>query len=139
MRMKPDLAILTLSIIVIVPCLLAVGSYAVVSTTNNGDGTTSLRCTYIIPTANMVDVRDDICRGIGWTAQVTCTAERVSAGQCTNGQLGQQIPNPQTCIQAIDVHLRDHLRSLRKAGEIREVEEAQVIPVRNADKSGDLQ
>lgn len=110
-----------------------------VTTTNNGDGTTTLRASYAIPTALVPDVRDDICRGLGWTATILCTQPMVQAGQCTSGQLNQQIPNPQTCIQAIDADIRNHLRALRKAGEIKEVEDAQVVPVRNADKSGDLQ
>lgn len=126
-------------ILVLVALVFSVRAESAITTTNLGDGTTRLRADYVIPTANVVDVRDDICRGIGWTAQVTCTAERITAAQCTSGQLNTQITNPETCIQAIDRSVRTYLRDARRAGELKEVEDAQVAPVRAADKNGDLQ
>lgn len=56
---------------------------ATVSTINNGDGTTTLRAQYTVSTPLVVDVRDDICRGAGWTATVTCTQQMVTASQRT--------------------------------------------------------
>lgn len=110
-----------------------------ITTTNLGDGTTRLRADYLIPTPQVADVRDDICRGLGWTATVTCTQAMVTAAQCTSGQLNTQVANPESCIQAIDRSVRTHLRNLRRAGELKEIEDSIVTPARNADKSGDLQ
>lgn len=110
-----------------------------VTTTNNGDGTTSLRATYTVPTASVADVRDDICRGIGWTATVTCTQALVTASKCTAGQLNTQITNPETCIQAIDRTLKTILLGLRKAGEVKEAEETFITPIRVTDRSSDIQ
>jgi hypothetical protein len=119
--------------------LCACAAMATISTTNLGDGTTRLRADYVIPTASVVDVRDDICRGLGWTPTSTflCTQPRVNAGSCAIGQLGTQVT--ETCIQSIDRNLREYLHGLRRAGELKEIEDAQVAPVRAADKSGDLQ
>jgi hypothetical protein len=119
--------------------VVGMGVHAAITTTNLGDGTTRLRADYLIPTPQVADVRDDICRGIGWTPLVTCTQPMVTAGQCTSGQVGTQVTNPETCIAAIDRSLRTHLRNLRRAGELKELEDAVVAPARNADKSGDLQ
>lgn len=115
-------------------------AHSAVTVTNNGDGSTRLRADFVIPTAAAAaDVRDDICRGAGWMAQVTCTQAMVSASQCAAGQLGTQVPNPESCLQAIDRKLRAFLRELRKAGEVQEAEEGHVKPVRDADHSGDIQ
>jgi hypothetical protein len=119
--------------------LLAVSALATITTTNLGDGTTRLRADYIIPSPQVVDVRDDICRGLGWTSTVTCTSAMVTAGQCTSGQLNTPVTNPETCINRIDREIRTHLRDLRRAGELKEIEDSVVAPARNADKSGDLQ
>lgn len=118
---------------------LALPAGGTITTTNLGDGTTRLRADYVIPTASVVDVRDDICRGLGWTPTATflCTQPRVNAGSCTAGQLGAQVT--ETCINAIDRHLREYLHGLRRAGELKEIEDATVSPARAADKSGDLQ
>lgn len=110
-----------------------------ITTTNLGDGTTRLRADYLVPTTQVTDVRDDICRGLGWTVNVTCTSTMVTAGQCTSVQLNSQVANPETCINRIDRDIRTHLRDLRRAGELKEIEDTQVTPARNADKSGDLQ
>jgi hypothetical protein len=130
-------------VILVIMCLGGITHlvYAAISTTNLGDGTTRLRADYIIPSTSVVDVRDDICRGLGWTTSVTCTQAMVNAvpAQCTSGQLNTPVPNPETCINRIDREIRTHLRDLRRAGELKEVEDALVAPVRAADKSGDLQ
>lgn len=114
-------------------------SFAAISTTNLGDGTTRLRADYVIPTAQVADVRDDICRGLNWTPTATflCTQPRVNAGSCLSGQLGTQVT--ETCINSIDRNLREYLHGLRRAGELKEIEDSTVTPIRNADKSGDLQ
>lgn len=112
---------------------------ATVSTINNGDGTTTLRAQYTVSTPLVVDVRDDICRGAGWTSTVTCTQQMVTASQCTSGQLNTQVNNPETCIQAIDRKIKTLLRDLRKAGEIQEAEDTFVKPVRASDKTGEIQ
>ena len=91
-----------------------------ITTTNLGDGTTRLRTDYLIPTAQVTDVRDDICRGLGWTTLVTCTQAMVDLVQCTPGQLGVQVVNPETCINRIDRSVRTYLRDLRRAGELKE-------------------
>src|SRR5688572_25859883 len=54
-------------------CLSWLPSFGAVTTTNLGDGTTRLRTDYLIPTSQVSDARDDICRGLGWTALVNCT------------------------------------------------------------------
>lgn len=113
--------------------------YGAISTTNLGDGTTRLRADYIIPTSQVADVRDDICRGLNWTPTATflCTQPRVNAGSCLSGQLGTQVT--ETCINSIDRNIREYLHGLRRAGELKEIEDSTVTPIRNADKSGDLQ
>ena len=112
---------------------------ATVTTINNGNGTTTLRAQYVVPTASVADVRDDICRGAGWTATVACTQAMVTTAQCTSGQLGTQVANPESCTDAIDRRVRAFLRELRRAGEVQEAEDTFVKPVRDADHSGDLQ
>lgn len=37
-----------------------------------------------------------LARKAGWTSQVTCTQAMVDASQCTAGQLGQLVANPQS-------------------------------------------
>jgi len=119
--------------------VLAGSAHGAVTTINNGDGTTTLRAQYSVPTAKVTDVRDDICRGAGWTALVTCSQVMVTAAQCTAGQLGTQVANPETCIQAIDRKVRAYLWDLRKAGEVKEADDASVKPVREADSTPDIQ
>jgi len=99
---------------------LSIPLFSTVITTNNGDGTTTLKASYVIATTKAVDVKDDTCRGIGWTATVLCGQTMVNAGQCTSGQLNTQVPNPQTCLQAIDVAVITFLRNARKSGEEKE-------------------
>lgn len=121
----------------LLPC--AWPGFAAVTTTNNGDGSTTLRASYTVPSASVVDVRDDMCRGAGWTTTVVCTQPMVTAAQCAAGQLGTQVTNPETCIQALDRMIKTLLLGLRKAGEIKEAEDAFIKPVREADRSGEIQ
>lgn len=102
--------------------LLAVAgsASAAVVTINNGDGTTTLKLTYTLATSKAVDIRDDVCRGLGWTATVECGQTMVSLGQCTQGQVGTQVANPVTCLQAIDLAVIAYVRQQRKAGEDKE-------------------
>lgn len=132
-------AILTALFLALFFLSVAVPLIASITTTNLGDGTTRLRADYLIPTAQVVDVRDDICRGLSWTPTATflCTQPRVNAGSCTVGQLGTQVT--ETCLNAIDRNLREYLQGLRRAGELKELEDAVIAPARAADKSGDLQ
>lgn len=134
-RITKTNTIVSLLLLLLVPFAVS----ATVTTVNNGDGTTTLRAQYSVPTSVVVDVRDDICRGVGWTATVTCTSALVTASRCTSGQLGTQVPNSETCIQAIDRTVKEFLRGLRKAGEIQEAEDAFVKPVRTLDRTGDIQ
>jgi hypothetical protein len=99
-------------------CLLfaPLAAHAVVTTNNLGNGSTQIIMTYTVATTNLVDIRDDTCRGLGWTATILCAQPQVTAGQCTAGQLGQQITNPQTCLQAIDAAVVAFVRAKRQAG-----------------------
>jgi hypothetical protein len=130
--MKPLLIALTFAFV-------ACSARGAVTTINNGDGTSTLRAQYSIPTPKVADVRDDICRGIGWTALVTCSQQMIAAGQCAAGQLGTQISNPDTCPVAIDRKIRAFLLDMRKAGEVKEADDAAVKPIREADASADIQ
>ncbi len=135
MRMR-NVIIVLCTIVFSLPVSAAI---AAVTTTNNGDGTTSLKATYSVPTTSVSDVRDDICRGSGWTATVTCTQAMVNLSQCTAGQLNTQITNPETCLQAIDRTIRTLLRDLRKAGEVQEAEDTFIKPVKAVDHGTDIQ
>lgn len=109
------------------------------TTTSNSGGNTTVTITRVVLTSNWIDVRDDICRGLGWTSQVTCTQAMVDASQCTAGQLGNPVTNPVTCLQAIDAAVRSFLIEHRAAGEIREADDTHVVPVRAANKSAEIQ
>lgn len=114
---------------------LSLPASAAVTTINNGNGTTTLRANYIVAAANVTTVRDDICRGIQWPAQIQCTAQMIVDNQCV---AGQQVANPLTCINAIDAAIRQYLNAMRKQGAIQAVEDSSVAPVRNSDQTGDI-
>lgn len=46
----------------------------------------------------------------GWVPEVTCTAEMVALAQCTEPQIGQLVPNPQTERNAARKEFRRLLR-----------------------------
>jgi len=85
--------------------------------------TISGRGTLIIEasTADFVALRNAICTDSGYQPEVTCTSEMVTAGQCTAGQLGQQVTNPVSCNQHA---LRWISNWLRKKANDRERHEA---------------
>ncbi|MCL4838331.1 MAG: hypothetical protein KJ058_10250 [Thermoanaerobaculia bacterium] len=53
-----------------------------------------------------------LARSVGWTANVTCTAEMVTAGHCTEEQLGQPVTNPETRRAAASRALRLYVQGL---------------------------
>ena len=58
------------------------------------------------------DVVDALAAEAGWEATVACTQALVDLGGCTSGQIGEQVANPITKVQAADLQFRTRLINL---------------------------
>lgn len=62
-----------------------------------------------------------LAKKAGWSANVDCTQALVTAGACSAGQIGQQVPNPETKPQAASRYLRELVREAVRGDKLNDI------------------